>query len=230
MIWGQFVGDAATLGTHWIYDLAEMARRFPGGINGFEAPQTGHYHFGKQPGDQTHYGDAALLLLESVAERGRLELADFARRFVAFFGDPACRSYRDHATKDTLTHLAADPEQMRSGSATDDQPATVSRLAVVVARHGDAREDVEALTRFCQNNDAAVDYAAAHGHLLAGLLGGADFRSLLGTIHEAAPAEKIRAALAAEGQTVEAATRAFARVVRCPRLFRRAPDDAGLSG
>jgi hypothetical protein len=33
----------------------------PGGVTGFEAPAAGHYHYGKQPGDLTHYGDAAMI-------------------------------------------------------------------------------------------------------------------------------------------------------------------------
>ena len=68
-IWGQLVGDAFCLGSHWIYNLTELEKSFPGGVQGFEAPLEGHYHFGKQPGEQTHYGDGALVMLESVAER-----------------------------------------------------------------------------------------------------------------------------------------------------------------
>ena len=60
----QFVGDAAALGTHWIYNLTELQRLYPSGISGFEAPKEGHCHFGKEPGDQTHYGDSALVFLE----------------------------------------------------------------------------------------------------------------------------------------------------------------------
>jgi len=68
-IWGQFIGDAFCLGSHWIYDLTELARRFPRGLKGFETPAAGHYHFGKKSGDLTHYGDGALLQLQSLAER-----------------------------------------------------------------------------------------------------------------------------------------------------------------
>jgi ADP-ribosylglycohydrolase len=84
-IWGQFVGDAAALGTHWIYDLTDLQQQFPSGINGFEAPREGHYHYGKKPGDQTHYGDGALVLLESLAREGRFDAHAFGRSFVATF-------------------------------------------------------------------------------------------------------------------------------------------------
>jgi hypothetical protein len=70
-LWGRLVADAAALGSHWIYDLEHQRRQFPGGVHGFEKPPPGHYHGGKNPGDQTHYGDGALLLLDSVAEHGR---------------------------------------------------------------------------------------------------------------------------------------------------------------
>ena len=63
-VMSQFVGDAAALGTHWIYNLTELQRLYPSGISGFEAPKEGHCHFGKEPGDQTHYGDSALVFLE----------------------------------------------------------------------------------------------------------------------------------------------------------------------
>ena len=68
---GQFIGDAMALGSHWHYNLLERERLYPGGIRGFERPVPGHYHAGRDPGDPTHYGDAAMLLLESlVADRG----------------------------------------------------------------------------------------------------------------------------------------------------------------
>jgi len=44
-VWGQFIGDAAALGTHWIYDLDELRSKFPRGVTGFETPIEGHYHF-----------------------------------------------------------------------------------------------------------------------------------------------------------------------------------------
>src|SRR2546425_5231143 len=88
-VWGQFVGDAASLGVHWIYNLSELKRAYPDGVNGFETPLEGHYHFGKGPGEFTHYGDAALLMLESVAELGRFDPVNFGRRFVAKFGSPS---------------------------------------------------------------------------------------------------------------------------------------------
>lgn len=175
-IWGQFVGDAAALGAHWIYDADDLAARFPDGIEGFETPARGHYHAGRQSGDQTHYGDAALLLLSCVAERGCFEELFFGTAFAHFFGDPGCRSYKDHATRETLANLAAKPGDFQNGAA-DDQLATATRLAPVVVAHlrnDDAAffDAVDRCTRFAQNHPAAIAFMHAHGALLRRLIRG----------------------------------------------------------
>ena len=82
MVWGQFLGDAAALGSHWIYNLTELKEKFPAGLAGFESPREGHYHWGKAPGDLTHYGDAALVLLESLAETGEFDPVAYGARFL----------------------------------------------------------------------------------------------------------------------------------------------------
>lgn len=180
-LWGQFVGDAASLGTHWIYDLDEMAKKYPQGIHGFEAPQKGHYHEGKKAGDQTHYGDAALLLLESLAAcGGEFRENDFGMRFESFFNSPNCRSYKDKATRTTLEHLQEEPGNFQNG-ADDDQLATVSRLASVVVAYQkkdylSLADAIRRLTLVTQNNATAQACAAAHAVLLRMLLEGKPFR------------------------------------------------------
>ncbi len=180
-VWGQFVGDAFCLGSHWIYDLKELQLRFPGGPRGFDLPEEGHYHFGKQPGDFTHYGDAALLLLRSLLERSRFDAADFGARFVAMVGSPGYKGYRDHAAKGTLANFQAFREAHCDGAysfqdgADDDQPATVSRLAPLAARcfrATDYLSQVERATRVCQNNDLAVEYARGYALTLRELFDG----------------------------------------------------------
>ena len=180
-LWGQFVGDAAALGAHWIYDLDELAVRYPEGIEGFENPVKGHYHDGKRSGDHTHYGDAGLLLLESVAASGGFNEVYFGTAFAHFFGSPVCRSYKDHATRETLANLAANPSDFQNG-AVDDQLATVSRLAPVVAAHLRSDEAgffdaIARCTRFAQSHPTALAVSRAHGALLRRLIRGEDFAS-----------------------------------------------------
>lgn len=236
-IWGQLVGDAFCLGVHWIYDLNELRRIHPDGVHGFETPAPDHYHAGKVPGDQTHYGDAALLLLQSVAESDRVDARDFGLRFIKRFGSPDYKGYRDHATKETLSNAATWQEahpgetfEFERG-ADDDQLATVSRLAPAVGwlvlREVDTPEmlrQVEAITRVTQNNDRAVAYAKADALVLAALLKGASLHIALRSAEEAIVTidpthgpevqQKFRLAADATLQTVEAATLEFGQ--SCP--------------
>lgn len=231
-IWGQFMGDAFCLGSHWIYDPEELDRRFPGGPQGFEAPAEGHYHFGKRPGDLTHYGDGALVLLQSLAARGGFDVADFGHRFEALFDAPDYQGYRDHATKETLANIhtfrATHPGAAFTfqDGADDDQPATVSRLAPLAARYF-AAEDylsvVEKGTRVCQNNQRAVAYAQAHALILRQLFSGSQLRDavqacgeIMATMHEAGAevSQWIKAALAATQLNVREATLHFGQ--SCP--------------
>jgi len=189
-IWGQFVGVAACLGVHWIYDLADLAQRYPAGIEGFEAPASGHYHSGKASGDQTHYGDAALLLLESIAALGCFDPVDFGTRFVTLMDSLQYSGYRDHATKETLANYRSF-RQAHPGErfcfqrgADDDQNATATRLAPVVATHYQDEsllEIVTAATRVCQDNERAVAYMRCHALILRGLFDGKDLPAAFDT-------------------------------------------------
>jgi ADP-ribosylglycohydrolase len=185
-IWGQFVGDAAALGTHWIYDLTEQQEQYPDGVNGFEAPKEGHYHFGKQPGDQTHYGDGALVLLESIANEGVFDVRAFGSSFVESFRPDVYPGYLDHATIGTLENFKRFTE---SGSARDfdfqqgaddDQLAAASRVAALVVRYWkdpSVVSLVEQATRVCQNNEYAVAYMKFNALLLLELLNKSDVQA-----------------------------------------------------
>ncbi|MBV9391458.1 MAG: ADP-ribosylglycohydrolase family protein [Verrucomicrobia bacterium] len=122
-IWGQFVGDAAALGSHWIYDLSKLDQEFPGGVQGFETPKKGHYHFGKETGDQTHYGDGALVLLESIAGNRQFSVREFGRAFVTTFEEGAYTGYRDKATRGTVNNyrkFSGPPERFDFQQGADD--------------------------------------------------------------------------------------------------------------
>lgn len=191
MIWGQFVGDAACLGTHWIYNLSELQAAYPNGIHGFEVPREGHFHAGKQRGDQTHYGDAALILLESIAAKGALDVTDYGSRFVEFAG--SYTGYIDHATRGTLEAYESwkegrpgDAFSFQEG-ADDDQLANASSLAPLVAVYFGEESLlglVERATRVRQNNERAVAYMKGHARILVELLEGRDIHSSLHRVEE----------------------------------------------
>jgi ADP-ribosyl-[dinitrogen reductase] hydrolase len=237
-IWGQFVGDAASLGTHWIYDLAERKAAYPQGVHGFEAPREDHYHFGKKPGDQTHYGDGALVFLESLAAEGRFDPRAFGRKFVDFFRPAVYSGYIDKATKGTLENFddftrtnGAEKFDFQQG-ANDDQLATASRLAALVVRYKDdpnLLELVEQATRVCQNNNATIAYMRFNALLLSQLLDAVDIKSALadaeGAIGRVEPklGEEIRAQVEKAKEfapkEVTDATLAFGQACPLPQSF-----------
>lgn len=176
---GQFVGDAMALGSHWHYNLLERARLYPDGIHGFERPSPGHYHAGREPGDPTHYGDAARLLLESLVCDAGFDERRFGRRFVAAFG-AGYPGYRDKPTRLTienaLPHLD-DPEFAFQSGADDFQTVSMCRLAPVVVLYGDRPERdavVERAVRVTQANEEAVAHCQAFARILGAVLGGTD--------------------------------------------------------
>jgi ADP-ribosyl-[dinitrogen reductase] hydrolase len=187
-IWGQFVGDAAALGTHWIYNLTELRQLYPNGVSGFEAPKEGHYHFGKKPGDQTHYGDGALVFLESLAKEGRFDAKAFGRSFVENFTPGVYSGYIDKATRGTLENYQAFAESHSIDSfdfqqgADDDQLAAASRLASLVVRYWNDPSlltVVERATRVCQNNPRAIAYMKFYALFLSELFAGRDIHTAL---------------------------------------------------
>jgi ADP-ribosylglycohydrolase len=237
-VWGQFVGDAAALGTHWIYDLTELQQLYPSGIDGFEAPKEGHYHFGKKPGDQTHYGDGALVLLESLANEGKFDARAFGRSFVEAFRPGAYSGYIDHATRGTLENFKAFAESnpvdnfdFQQG-ADDDQPAAASRLAALTVRYWNDASlliVVEQATRVCQNNDRTVAYMKFNTLLLSELLHGRDVHTALRRAEEQKVAlepqlgqeirRKTREALEETQNEVSEATLTFGQACPLPNSF-----------
>ena len=194
MIWGQLIGDAFCLGTHWIYNLHDLKTFYPE-LKGFEAPRPGHYHVGKEPGAFTHYGDAALLLLESVADEEGLNVVDFGRRFVAHYGGSDYTGYLDSATRGTLEKVPRDtdgapaPDFSFQSGADDDQLATATSLAPVVARYHDTSEladRVAEVTRVRQNHPRSIAYMQVYAQILERLLKGIDLHSAVHQVQETA--------------------------------------------
>jgi len=237
-VWGQFVGDAAALGTHWIYDLSKLSARFPGGVFGFEAPAGGEYHQSKKPGDQTHYGDGALVLLESIAEQGGFDPRAFGKNFVETFGSSHYDGYLDWATKGTLKNYKQFTESNSPGDydfqqgADDAEAATASRLAGLAVRYWrdpNLPATIEALTRVCQNNRRAIGYMKLHGLLLVELFLGRDVHAAvenaIGKVGPLAPrlnaelGQQTQKALAETGKEVTAATLEFGQACPLPQSF-----------
>ncbi len=93
------VADSLSLGAHWIYEQEEIAEAFPHGIREFADPVS-EYHPEKKAGDQTHYGDQAILLAKSIGKRGGFDPHGWHEDWLE--GMKSYQGYLDGASRETL--------------------------------------------------------------------------------------------------------------------------------
>jgi ADP-ribosylglycohydrolase len=159
MLLASFVGDALSLGVHWIYNTNVIDKKW-GRVENYIKPERPTNHPTKDLGDFTHYGDQTLVLLESVAENLDYSLNHFATRWQDFFKN--YDGYFDGATKDTLDNLAAGRELIAAGSGSDDL-AGAARIAPLVycyrSDEGKLIQSVRSQTAFTHNNPEVIDSA-----------------------------------------------------------------------
>ncbi|GAB7081022.1 ADP-ribosylglycohydrolase family protein [Megalodesulfovibrio paquesii] len=182
---GGFLGDAVALGLHWNYNTADVAglaapHLVDGRLDTLLPPAAGSYHAGKPAGAFTHYGDQALVLLESLvadasgAPRCAFALPRFFQAWQDLFAHYA--GYVDNATRGTLERIAAGAGVEDGGSPSADL-AGAARLFPLLAAHGTnlpaLLEAARLQTRMTHNNsqvlDAAAFLARAAFHLLHGV-------------------------------------------------------------
>jgi ADP-ribosylglycohydrolase len=161
LLYGSLLADSLALAPHWIYDQTEIAQRF-GDIRELQTPPSDSYHGKKQRGDQTHYGDQTLILLESLeATGGKFQLDDFAERWRQFWQESEC--YRDHATKDTLARIEKGHVLTKAGSESRELGGA-SRIAplLLALRNEDPGVQIEAVraqTALTHDNAEVIDAA-----------------------------------------------------------------------
>jgi ADP-ribosylglycohydrolase len=183
LLYGSFVADSLALAPHWIYEPTEIEERF-GEVRDLLAPPADGYHGGKKRGDQTHYGDQALVLLESLdATGGIFKLEDFAQRWREFWRES--KSYRDHATKDTLAHLEEGLLPGKAGSKSQELGGA-SRIAplLVALRNEEPAvviEAVRAQTALTHDTPEVIDAAEFISRVVLALIQGISVESALRT-------------------------------------------------
>jgi ADP-ribosylglycohydrolase len=171
MVFGSFVADSLALGAHWIYDQDALEQKF-GRVTELLTPLPNSYHPRKQAGDQTHYGDQALVLLDSLAAQGRYDHADFAKRWEQLWVDYP--DYLDHATKETLANLKtgggpSDSEEL--GGAARIAPLLASLAHAPLEAQIAAARDQTALTHGTAIAQEAAEFLTRTVH---GILDGAE--------------------------------------------------------
>jgi ADP-ribosylglycohydrolase len=171
MVIGAFLGDALSLGPHWIYDVAELQKNFAD-VGVLHNPPAKSYHPTKKKGEFTHYGDQMFVFLHSLADKNGFDLQDWADKWRALFEN--YKGYIDHATKGTLQNFEDGKGPTESGvQSTDFSP--VGRVACLVYMIDDeeilkkAVVDCVKMTHTSQEViDSAVFFALVCRNVLAG--------------------------------------------------------------
>lgn len=150
---GMFVGDALGLGPHWYYDLAELRADYGEWITDYHAPKPDRYHAGCRAGDMSQTGQVSLLLLESVAEVGRYDEADFTSRLDTFLrtldGSPEGGRYTDIAMREVWA-ARENGAAWESAAGNSDSAEAAIRGVILAARYADKPRDLarHALSNF----------------------------------------------------------------------------------
>ncbi len=177
IVLGSFIGDSLALGPHWIYNQSQIREKL-GPISNYQPPMSA-YHQGKAAGDQTHYGDQALVLLRSISKRGNFNLAGFAADWHAFWEDPTTISYRDGATKATLAHLQSES----NGASTSGDIAGAARIGPLFLLKWQSEEEllfaVRVQTAFTHGAPAVIEAALFFAQVTLAVQGGDPIRAAL---------------------------------------------------
>ena len=145
MLLAAFLGDAFSLGAHWIYDTTRINQEF-GLINNFVDPLGDTYHLGKERGDFTHYGDQTLLLLKFISDYGEYSSEFFMQQWFAYMSK--YNGYVDNATSETLANIKAGKNILDSGSTSEDLSIVGRMLPILYYKK--ERAVVDECLEFCK--------------------------------------------------------------------------------
>lgn len=159
MVLASFIGDAVSMGVHWIYDTDALNKDY-GHVDTYVKPAPDSYHPTKDVGDLTHLADQSFILLQSLADRGAFDLDDFSTRWHSTF--KSYDGYIDHATRVTLAGYSEGKDVHTAGSESLEL-AGASRAAPLIYRYRDDLDElvmqVRSQTAMTHNNPVTVDVA-----------------------------------------------------------------------
>lgn len=162
-IMGTLIGDALGMGCHWYYDIDAQVRDYGSWIEDYHdcKPErkdvhgkiaTLRYDLGLRAGDVSQTGEFIIMLLESLAEKGLYDEADYTTRIDKFLttidGTPFSGRYTDRAIVDVWHNRKGGIPWSNAGSDTDTPEAAI-RAILFAAR---SSSDVRAFAIECESN------------------------------------------------------------------------------
>jgi ADP-ribosylglycohydrolase len=175
-----FLADSFALGGHWCYDIDLLKTKLnPSTLKSqLQPPTLNDYHKDKQAGDYTHYGDQMLWLLDS--SKSGFDLSKWQTQWSTHMKTYAGYMYveiqyklylesafRDHASKETLTHWESSGTWKASEST--DIAGASRMIPLLQTPFQDEFKWVQAVqqqTAMTHNSESVVAVSAFFGHLL----------------------------------------------------------------
>jgi ADP-ribosylglycohydrolase len=191
----------------------------------FQKPTPPSYHPTKERGEQTHYGDQALVLLRSVAACGGFDEEHFGRSWREFFG--TYNGYFNGATKQTLKNMEAGLAGVKAASTSDDLAGT-SRIAAIVYRYRKepdrAAENARRQTALTHNSPLVLAAAEFFSRLVCRVLQGvrpieAMHQETAENATAASIAEWVRAGIASRSEDTRSVIRRFGQMCEISAAF-----------
>lgn len=194
VVLGALVADAATMGLHWLYEperLASIAENKdpafqPADRHHFEGAKGYFAHEGKRAGESSQYGAVLTLAMDSLIEsRGQPDIADYQRRYLAFFGPGGdWQGYIDRPTRGTLANIGAvvSEDTPEVTGIDDDQMPALSPVPAIVAAdpdHIDLATRVTSMVKVTNDNPLASEAALITTRLIRSALEDEDLNTSL---------------------------------------------------
>lgn len=207
---GAFVADAASMGTHWIYDPKEMLKTVTSATQPeFRRPPSPKYYSAEEfPGHYgvgmlSPYGEQLLFATQHVAESGGVEGESMSRAMLKWaqtFGGRA-----DGALKTFVENMTEKGRTWPDCGADDHQAHLYMKVVPVVARYAQQEELVDRLVqaiRVHQNNPQAIAFGIAAARLLEAVLLGAPLEEALKTVESNVGEDLVRAGVESQKDSV----------------------------
>ena len=189
------------MGLHWLYDperLASIAGAkdpvfLPADRQHFEGAQGYFAHEGKRAGEASQYGAVLTLAMDSLVDsRCHPDIADYQRRYLAFFGPGGdWLGYIDRPTRGALAKIgsAVDDDTPLVTGIDDDQMPALSPVPAMVAAdpdHTDLEARVTSMVKVTNDNPLASEAALITARLIRSTVDGEDLSMSLATEAEKA--------------------------------------------
>lgn len=155
LLLGSILADAFSLGAHWIYETDKIKENFEI-YDQIHNPLSDSFHKKRKKGDQTHYGDQTLLLLEFLNQNKTFDKSKFQNIWLEYMKD--YDGYIDHATSDSILLMEANEEW---GSLSPDFSGA-SRIAPIIFSTTDKENGIKdsIIQTKITHNDERVIWAA----------------------------------------------------------------------